>query len=322
MLPQGIAHTEVGECGRNNHQHWDDFFGSPVLQPDQADLYELRAKADPQHVFHPDYPPQLRWNFEGKTQTGAPYPNPTFLHGMGVPSLYACITSYHKIILDSVHRRSVCICTVCIHYPKAMASLVIISARSNPGSLWLHRDTSWIISIPMYMQGLRNLVVSAIVVKHWGPCGITIILWILRHPMPAGVWLVFICLLFDDLDSGDEHDSNPAALRLPSHPYDYPLLFQDKRFDAGGIQIFNQLDPEGALGDKITVNGKIEPVLRVARRKYRIRLLNAGPSRFYEFYLVNSANVVQKFTHISNDGNHACRTTCRACDNTFQPRCK
>ena len=85
MLPQGIAHTEVGECGRNNHQHWDDFFGSPVLLPDQADLYELRAKADPQHVFHPDYPPQLMWNFEGKTQTGAPYPNPTFFARYGRP---------------------------------------------------------------------------------------------------------------------------------------------------------------------------------------------------------------------------------------------
>ena len=46
---------------------------------------------------------------------------------------------------------------------------------------------------------------------------------------------------------------------------------------------FDQLNPEGMLGDKIAVNGKIEPVLRVARRKYRLRLLNGGPSRFYEF---------------------------------------
>jgi FtsP/CotA-like multicopper oxidase with cupredoxin domain len=110
-------------------------------------------------------------------------------------------------------------------------------------------------------------------------------------------------LLFDDLDSGDENDPNPAALRLPSYPYDYPLLFQDKRFDASGIHIYDQIDPEGTLGDKITVNGKIEPVLKVAKRKYRLRLLNAGPSRYYEFYLVNAAGTPQTFDYIANDGN-------------------
>jgi FtsP/CotA-like multicopper oxidase with cupredoxin domain len=110
-------------------------------------------------------------------------------------------------------------------------------------------------------------------------------------------------LLFDDLDSGDEHDDNPAALRLPSHPYDYPLAFQDKRFDEDGVHLYDQFDPEGTLGDKITVNGKIEPVLKVASRKYRLRLLNAGPSRFYQFHLVNANHIVQKFTYIANDGN-------------------
>jgi hypothetical protein len=58
------------------------------------------------------------------------------------------------------------------------------------------------------------------------------------------------------------------------------------------------------MGDKIIVNGKIEPVLRVARRKYRFRLLNTGPTRFYEIYLQNKGrNYVFTFTQISNDGN-------------------
>lgn len=63
------------------------------------------------------------------------------------------------------------------------------------------------------------------------------------------------------------------------------------------------MNPEGTLGDKVTVNGKIEPVLRVARRKYRFRLLNAGPTRFYELYLVAPGDRVQRFTYIGNDGN-------------------
>ena len=111
-------------------------------------------------------------------------------------------------------------------------------------------------------------------------------------------------LLFDDLDSDDEQDPNPSALRLPSHPYDYPLIFQDKRFDADKLLAFDQFTPEGAPGDKVTVNGKIEPVLRVARRKYRLRLLNGGPTRFYEFYLVNAGGIAPyTFTYIANDGN-------------------
>ena len=83
-------------------------------------------------------------------------------------------------------------------------------------------------------------------------------------------------LLFDDLDSGKEIQGphQPERAQLPSHPYDYPLIFQDKRFGADKRLVFDQFTPEGVPGDKVTVNGKIEPVLRVARRKYRLRLLN------------------------------------------------
>jgi FtsP/CotA-like multicopper oxidase with cupredoxin domain len=110
-------------------------------------------------------------------------------------------------------------------------------------------------------------------------------------------------LLYDELDSGDENDPNPNALRLPSGIYDYPLNICDRRFDRKGMLYFDQLNPEGTLGDKVLVNGKIEPVLNVAARKYRLRLLNSGPSRFYAFYLVDANNRVQPFTYIANDGN-------------------
>jgi len=77
------------------------------------------------------------------------------------------------------------------------------------------------------------------------------------------------------------------------------LLFADKRFDANGQLFFDQFDLNGFIGDKFTVNGKIQPFFKVARRKYRLRLLNAGPARFYEFFLSNG----QSFVQISNDGN-------------------
>ncbi|WP_324732174.1 multicopper oxidase family protein [Pseudomonas paeninsulae] len=110
-------------------------------------------------------------------------------------------------------------------------------------------------------------------------------------------------LLFDHIDSGNERDPAPGALRLPSHPYDYPLAFGDKRFAPNGKLFWDDLHVEGVLGDKVTVNGKIEPVLHVDARKYRLRLLNSGPSRFYEFYLVTAKDQVQPFTYIANDGN-------------------
>ena len=79
---------------------------------------------------------------------------------------------------------------------------------------------------------------------------------------------------------------------------------QDKRFDATKLLTFDPFTPEGVPGDKIAVNGKIEPVLHVARRKYRLRFLNGGPTRFYELYLANPGGTASyTFTYIANDGN-------------------
>ncbi len=307
-IPQGDANTLYDECGRNKHQRWADFFGNPQLQYDQADTYELRAKEITDHVFHPDYPPQLVWNYIGKFENGNPYPNPTFHARYGRPvivRLYNELPDNHvgfgtpeiSMHLHNLHTPSESdgfpgdyfsetksgptltgpgkfkdqfypnVYAGFDDFPKGPNNPVGGDKREALGTLWYH-DHCLDFTAPNASRGL------------------------------AGFYLIY-----DALDSGDEHDPNPAALRLPSGPYDYPLAFQDKRFDANGIQIFDQLSPEGTFGDKITVNGKIEPVLKVARRKYRFRLLNAGPDRFYQFHLVDEANKVQSFTYISNDGN-------------------
>jgi FtsP/CotA-like multicopper oxidase with cupredoxin domain len=106
-------------------------------------------------------------------------------------------------------------------------------------------------------------------------------------------------LLFDAKDSGDENDPNPQAFRLPSGEFDIPMLFNDKIFDANGQLVFDQFNTDGILGDKFIVNGAIQPFLKVARRKYRFRFIDGGPSRFYEFFLSTG----QPFVQISNDGN-------------------
>src|SRR3989441_5780562 len=52
-----------------------------------------------------------------------------------------------------------------------------------------------------------------------------------------------------------------------------------------GLLFFDLFNLDGILGDKFTVNGKIQPVLHVSPRRYRFRWLDAGPSRLYQFFL-------------------------------------
>ncbi|HEV3028466.1 MAG TPA: hypothetical protein VG457_12890, partial [Planctomycetota bacterium] len=83
-------------------------------------------------------------------------------------------------------------------------------------------------------------------------------------------------LATDSFDSGNEKDPDPRASRLPSGPCDIPLLLADKDFDAtlNHALIWNPFDLGAFAGTYDTVNGAVQPYLRVARRKYRFRLLN------------------------------------------------
>src|SRR2546425_5779837 len=89
--------------------------------------------------------------------------------------------------------------------------------------------------------------------------------------------------LFNPFDPGNEY----TAFHLPSFPaYDIPMMFADKCFDPRtGLLFFDLFNLDGILGDKFTVNGKIQPVLHVSPRRYRFRWLDAGPSRLYQFFL-------------------------------------
>eukprot|EP00253_Pinus_taeda_P000730 PITA_00730 len=99
---------------------------------------------------------------------------------------------------------------------------------------------------------------------------------------------------------------NPAVetpLKLPSgREYDRSLLVFDKSFAKDGSIYMNstgnnpsihpQWQPE-YFGDVIIVNGKAWPYLRVKRRKYRFRIINASNARFYRFALNNGLSMTQ-----------------------------
>ena len=104
--------------------------------------------------------------------------------------------------------------------------------------------------------------------------------------------------LFDALDTGDE----TTGLHLPSGKYDVPIFFNDALFDQDYQLVFDLFDLDGILGDKYLANGAIQPYLNVDKRRYRFRLYNPGPSRWWEFALYDGTNFLP-FWQISTDGN-------------------
>ncbi len=115
--------------------------------------------------------------------------------------------------------------------------------------------------------------------------------------------LVGFYLLFNQFDTGNE----TTGFRLPSFPqFDIPLAFADKVYDpTTGLLAFDLFNLDGILGDKFLVNGKIQPFFNVQPRRYRFRLLDTGPSRFYQFFLTdpNNLGATNPFWVIANDGN-------------------
>jgi len=117
--------------------------------------------------------------------------------------------------------------------------------------------------------------------------------------------LGFYCL-FNQFDTGNDD----TGFRLPDFPaHDIPLAFADKVFDpVTGQLVFDLFNLDGILGDKFLVNGVIQPFLNVEPRRYRFRMLDTGPSRFYEFFLTGNVGGVGSATTnpyflIGTDGN-------------------
>ena len=112
----------------------------------------------------------------------------------------------------------------------------------------------------------------------------------------------FYCL-FNQFDTGD----SSTGFHLPDFPqFDIPLAFADRVYDpSSGDLVFDLFNLDGILGDKFLVNGMMQPFLNVQPRRYRFRLLDTGPSRFYEFFLTSLRNLgaTNPFWLIATDGN-------------------
>jgi FtsP/CotA-like multicopper oxidase with cupredoxin domain len=293
--------------------------GNNIQFPPQR-FYLLNVRQET-HVFHPDPPYSAGstiWGYDGS------FPGPTFESRYGVPILVRIMNGLY----DDPAANPPTPGSIPGGFGDPRISTHLHNAHSasesdgNPVDIYPPIDPS--IPYPesigairfrdhhycMFRAGLdpsRPATMSAPNVNDGDIAETVSTLWYHDHSMDhtsENVYkgLVGFHLLLDEVDSGNENDPSPRALRLPSGEFDIPLLFQDKRFDASGQLFLDALgnNNDGFLGDKFTVNGLIQPKLTVLRRKYRFRLLNAGPSRFYQFFLTKNG-VDQSFKHIGND---------------------
>jgi len=73
--------------------------------------------------------------------------------------------------------------------------------------------------------------------------------------------------------------------------FDLPLVLADKMFSANGEFRYDDAGHTGLWGDVVLVNGVPWPNLKVYKRKYRFRVLNASISRGYRLQMSNSAPI-------------------------------
>ncbi len=92
-----------------------------------------------------------------------------------------------------------------------------------------------------------------------------------------------------------------AKLKLPSGQREIPLILQDRSFGADGSFLYALDAPTlemGFQGDKLLVNGIVQPFLAVETGLYRFRILNGSNARIYKLALSNGDPLIQ----IGTDG--------------------
>jgi spore coat protein A, manganese oxidase len=93
------------------------------------------------------------------------------------------------------------------------------------------------------------------------------------------------------------HDDLELSLPIPHGRYDVPIVIQDAIFARDGSLVYDDEGHSSIFGDVVLVNGRPWPRMKVERRKYRFRILNASVSRSYRFALDSG----DPFTVIATD---------------------
>jgi FtsP/CotA-like multicopper oxidase with cupredoxin domain len=293
---QPTKQTCAGELPRPDHQRWEEFLPKKFY-----DMHVQKVKWQ----FHSDYGPSANiFGFDGIC------PGPTFHARYNDPILVRIFND-----IDPNHTG--------FGVPSISTHLHNLHSPSESDGFPGYFFDSGVFKDYHYCNGYAGYNTFHHVdrngVRHEGdPREALGTLWYHDHRQDFTAQNVYrglagFYLLFDDWDSGNEEDRTTwtdekgmtqQAFGLPSGKYDVPLVFQDKLFDSNADLFFDFFNLDGMLGDKFTVNGCIQPYFEVDARKYRFRFLDGGPSRFYEFWLMDANGKYLPFDYyISNDGN-------------------
>jgi FtsP/CotA-like multicopper oxidase with cupredoxin domain len=283
--PQRVANTSAGEAPRADHQRWDEFaarFGAPVT-------YQNIAAQTSGHILHPQLPPQTLFSYNGLV------PGPLFHAFYNQRVVVRFRNNLPLVGFDGFGRGEI---TTHLHNGHTASE-----SDGFPTDFYAapkYKDHHY----PNIRAGYDQFPATA-----GDPRETMNTLWYHDHRVDFTAQntykgLASMYILFDELDSNNEN-AGPPAFGLPSGEFDVPIVFQDRVFDEVTKRLFFDLfNVDGILGDKFLANGKIQPFFRVRPRKYRFRWLNAGPSRFYQFFIRDkTANEDIPFTVIANDGN-------------------
>ena len=91
-------------------------------------------------------------------------------------------------------------------------------------------------------------------------------------------------------------DEEELSMSLPSGRHEVPLVLQDRTLDDQGQLVYAPTQDDGTkvpggkwgpqfFGELPVVNGAVYPLLEVEPRRYRLRVLNAANTRFFNLYL-------------------------------------
>ncbi len=149
-------------------------------------------------------------------------------------------------------------------------------------------------SLPQYDGYAEDLIPTGYYKDYFYPNNRASILWYHDHAVHKTSRNVYMGLAgMYIVEYAEEDFCNPKDFGcLPKGEFEIPLVIQDKTFeipDKGATNqwrlVFNDRQQRGVYADVTLVNGVPFPHLKVKRRKYFFRILNASASRTYQFVL-------------------------------------
>jgi spore coat protein A len=253
-----------------------DRFIDPLPIPQKLRPYETRKDRDVYRVrmmecsqrLHSQLPPTKLWGYEGR------YPGPTFEAFRG-----KCVEVRWENQLPAQHIFAV---DPQIHGAMPPAPAV----RTVP-----------------HLHGARTASYSDGLPERWFAPGASVHYEYPNEQEAATLWYHDHALGITRLNiyagmSGFYllRDEREQKMELPSGDYEIPLVVQDRTLDDNGQLVYAPTEDDGTrlpsgkwgpqfFGELPVVNGAIYPFLNVEPRRYRLRLLNAANTRFFNFYL-------------------------------------